>query len=207
MPRITEAHREQRRRQILEAAWRCFQREGVQGTRIEQILAESGLAASALYRYFRNKDDIILAAIETSLQGLAHLLEPWVEQHDDLDPAAFVAQVTATVQRFSERSGYDLRSIALHGWSEAQHNDAVRDRLARFYVAFRARLSAKVVRWQARDHVHSQANPNEVAQALLSLILGDVVQAAVIGPIDPAASSRGASALACRTGRASRGPA
>ena len=113
MPKISEHTREQRRAQILDAAWRCFQRDGVQGTRMEQIIAESGMAASAMYRYFRNKDDIILAAIASSLQGLSQLLEPLVEGRDEDDPGAFVHAVNRTIRGFSRRSGYDLLSIAL----------------------------------------------------------------------------------------------
>lgn len=83
MPKISDEHRAARKAQILDAAWRCFYREGVQATTMEQIIAESGLSASAMYRYFGGKDDIIVAAIETSLRGLAQLLEPIVEQEGD----------------------------------------------------------------------------------------------------------------------------
>lgn len=195
MPKISDEHRELRRRQILEAAWRCFQREGVQGTRIEQILAESGLAASALYRYFKNKDDIILAAIENSMQGLSLLLEPLVEEGDEIGPAAFVGYVAHKVRQFSERSGYNLMSIAVHGWSEAQRNDEVRVLLARFYLAFRDRLTMKARRWQAGGLVQADADPKDVAQAVLSTVLGDVVQTAIVGPTEVEATSRGISAL------------
>ena len=195
MPKISDEHRERRRRQILEAAWRCFQREGVQGTRIEQILAESGLAASALYRYFTNKDAIILAAIEHSMRGLSQILEPLVERGDEIGPAAFVGQVSQRVRRFSERSGYNLMSIAVHGWSEAQRNPQVRTLLAAYYAAFRDRLAAKAARWQGLALVRPDADPRDVAQALLSLVLGDVVQAAVVGLVEADATSRGIAAL------------
>ncbi len=195
MPKVTDEHRELRRMQILEAAWRCFQREGVQATRIEHILAESGLAASALYRYFRNKDDIILAAITTSLQGLSQLLQPLVDGGDEGGPAEFIVRVSRTVGRYSERSGYNLTSIAVHGWSEAQRNAEVRALLAAFYGAFRERLAAKAERWQQLGLLGRDAAPADIAQTLLSLVLGDVVQSAILGATDAAATGRGLRAL------------
>lgn len=195
MPKISDAHREQRRLQILEAAWRCFQREGVQATRIEHILAESGLGASALYRYFKNKDDIILAAITHSMQGLLALLEPMTEQADVMMPAQFTVEVANTIRRFSARSGYNLMSIAMHGWSEAQRNEAVRTLLAGYYGRFRSRLDMMAARWQQRGLLRSDVASADVAQMLLSLVLGDVVQATIVGISDPQASARGLSAL------------
>ena len=63
MPKISPEHRQMRQQQILEAAWRCFHRAGVQATTMQDIIAESGLSASAMYRYFADKEGIILAAI------------------------------------------------------------------------------------------------------------------------------------------------
>lgn len=191
MPKISDETREQRRAQILDAAWRCFQREGVQGTRMEQIIAESGMAASAMYRYFRNKDDIILAAIATSLTGLAALLEPLVEGPDDGPPRALVADIARTIEGFSARSGFNLMSIAVHGWSEAQRNPQVRALLASFYSAFRDRLADKVRRWQSLGLADADAAPGDVAQALMSIVLGYVVQKSILPETDAASVSRG----------------
>lgn len=191
MPKISEEQREQRRAQILDAAWRCFQREGVQATRMEHITAESGLATSAMYRYFKNKDDIILAAIETSMRGLAVMLEPLIEQGDDVEPSAFVGRVAETIARFSSRSGFNLMSIAIHGWSEAQRNPQVKALLNGFYWAFRDRLGAKVQRWQKLGSVPATVAAPDVAQALFSVILGYVVQATLLDDTHADRISRG----------------
>lgn len=196
MPKVSDAHREMRRAQILDAAWRCFQREGVQATRMEHIIAESGLAASAMYRYFRNKEDIILAAIETSLHGLSILLEPLVEEADDGGPGVFFVRVAEEIRRFSQRSGFNLMSIAVHGWSEAQRSPAVKALLSRYYTAFAERLVAKAKRWQAAGTADASADPRDIAQAVHGLVLGHVVQCVVIGPeTDARRAARGLSAL------------
>src|SRR3954470_18901979 len=61
MPRVSEEHLERRRRQILDAARRCFVRKGVHETSMQDIFAESGLSAGAVYRYFKSKNEIVAA--------------------------------------------------------------------------------------------------------------------------------------------------
>lgn len=195
MPKISDEHRAARQAQILDAAWRCFYRQGVQATTMEQIIAESGLSASAMYRYFAGKDDIIVAAVSSSLSRLAGLLEPILEAPDRLTVPAFVQQVTAAIEHFAARPGYKLTSIALHGWSEAQRNDRLRGLMRDFYAAFRDRLADRVLRWQAEGDIDAAATPQDVAQLLLSLITGFVVQSAIVGDAAPAAHARGLGAV------------
>ena len=162
---------------------------------METIIAESGMAASAMYRYFRNKDDIILAAITTSLSGLAVLLEPLVERQDDSGPQLLVVDITQTIEDFAARSGFNLMSIAVHGWSEAQRNPAVRLVLENFYSAFRERLADKARRWQALGMVDERVAPQDMAQALLAILLGYVAQKTIVCATDAIAVARGIGAL------------
>ena len=125
MPKISEERRAQRQAQILDAAWRCFHRDGVQGTTMEQIIAASGLSASAMYRYFAGKDDIIVAAMGQSLGSLAAKLQPLLDAPERVGVGALIGAITGAIDRFSNRPGYRLTTIALHGWSEAQRNPRV----------------------------------------------------------------------------------
>jgi AcrR family transcriptional regulator len=195
MPKISDEHRAARQAQILDAAWRCFYREGVQATTMEQIMAESGLSASAMYRYFAGKDDIIVAAIGSSLGRLGQLLEPILESPQRSSVPALLQQVTSAIQSFSVRPGFHLSTLALHGWSEAQRNPRLHGLMRSFYAAFRDRLADRVRRWQAEGEAQASANAQDMAQTLLSLVLGFVVQSAVLRDADPAAHERGLSAI------------
>lgn len=195
MPKISDEHRAARQAQILDAAWRCFYREGVQATTMEQIVAESGLSASAMYRYFAGKDDIIVAAIVSSLRGLAKLLEPILESPQRCSVQALLLQVTSAIQSYSVRPGFHLATLAVHGWSEAQRNERLRGLMRGFYAAFRDRLADRVRRWQAEGEVSASAAPQDVAQLLLSLVLGFVAQSAMLRDADPAAHARGLEAI------------
>lgn len=195
MPKISDEHRALRRAQILEAAWRCFYRKGVQATTMEEIIREAGLSASAMYRYFANKEDIILTAIATSLLGLKALLAPVFADHADVAPASFVGKVAAAIDAFTARKGYNLASLAIHGWSEAQRSETIRAVIRDFYLEFRAMLAARVRRWQACGVLPAQADAESVATTLMSVILGYVVQAAVMRDVDPTSHVAGLAAL------------
>ena len=53
-----------RRQHILAAAGTCFARSGFHGTSMHEICQEAAMSPGALYRYFRSKDDIIIAISE-----------------------------------------------------------------------------------------------------------------------------------------------
>ena len=56
MPKVSDAHVEARRQQILEAASACFARQGFHQTSVQDICKEAGLSAGAVYRYFPGKE-------------------------------------------------------------------------------------------------------------------------------------------------------
>ncbi|HEY3480630.1 MAG TPA: helix-turn-helix domain-containing protein, partial [Streptomyces sp.] len=68
MPKVSEEHKESRRRQIIDAAWVCFARNGFHKTSMPDVFAEAGLSAGAVYRYFSGKEALIAAIAEVSTQ-------------------------------------------------------------------------------------------------------------------------------------------
>lgn len=56
-------NRSDRRDHLVETALRLFRRHGFHATGIDTILAESGVAKMTLYKHFRTKDDLIVAAL------------------------------------------------------------------------------------------------------------------------------------------------
>ncbi|MBB6637398.1 TetR/AcrR family transcriptional regulator [Cohnella thailandensis] len=64
-----------KRKQIIEAAMRCFSRKGVQATSIQDIVDELGMAKGSLYFYFKSKDELVVSVFshfaDLALSGLA----------------------------------------------------------------------------------------------------------------------------------------
>ncbi|RED64652.1 TetR/AcrR family transcriptional regulator [Cohnella lupini] len=53
-----------KKKQILEAAIRCFARKGFNATSIQEIVDELGMAKGSIYFYFKSKDDLLVSVIE-----------------------------------------------------------------------------------------------------------------------------------------------
>ena len=185
MPKISDEKRAARRAQILGAAWTCFQKEGLHATTMDDIIKASGLSAGAVYSYYPSKDELILAAVTTSLSGLTALVGPLLHAEPPLPPAELVRRIATAIDRFTARDGYDLKRVALLGWSEAQRNARLRMTMGTFYQGFRTQLAAAVDRWNRADRVSTAAAGEDTAKAVLSLILGYVVQAAIMGDVTP----------------------
>ncbi|MGH8093727.1 MAG: TetR/AcrR family transcriptional regulator [Chthoniobacterales bacterium] len=64
-----------RRRQILEAAILRFARSGFHQTSMHDISAEAGISVGLIYRYFKNKDEVISAIAAEHKKEIAQLLE------------------------------------------------------------------------------------------------------------------------------------
>lgn len=76
-PKIVD--KDERRREILEAATRVFARKGYSGTRIEDIAREAGVAQGTVYLYFGSRGEILVTAFEAfaeeMLAGVRAVLE------------------------------------------------------------------------------------------------------------------------------------
>ncbi|TMC51209.1 MAG: TetR/AcrR family transcriptional regulator [Chloroflexi bacterium] len=65
-----EQRREMRREAILEAAAPLFVRRGVAATSLDHIASSLGLTRPALYHYFRDKNQILIAIVERAFANL-----------------------------------------------------------------------------------------------------------------------------------------
>jgi TetR/AcrR family transcriptional regulator, transcriptional repressor of aconitase len=64
MPKVDQEHLDARRKQIVDAARTRFTTHGFAGTSMADLVAESGLSTGAIYRYFKGKDEIVIAVCE-----------------------------------------------------------------------------------------------------------------------------------------------
>ncbi|MEU8706358.1 TetR/AcrR family transcriptional regulator [Streptomyces sp. NPDC048565] len=73
MPKVTQEHRDARRRQILAAAREVFAAKGFAQTSTGEIVAASGLSTGAVYSYFPSKNDLVAAVCESAVEDLVDL--------------------------------------------------------------------------------------------------------------------------------------
>jgi TetR/AcrR family transcriptional regulator, transcriptional repressor of aconitase len=76
MPRVSEEHREERRRQILDGARTVFARHGYFGATVVLLEDEIGLSRGAIFSYYASKFDLFTALAAVDRQRIGEL---WLE--------------------------------------------------------------------------------------------------------------------------------
>src|SRR6202034_1779604 len=123
MPRVGESYLQSPPRQIIDAAIRCFAREGFHRTTMQDIVRETGLSAGAIYRYFKSKEDIVAAiAAEHHAAEAAAFAE--VSTSDDVG-AALRRVASASLGRLADPQEQEWRRVTVQVWGEALRNERV----------------------------------------------------------------------------------
>ncbi len=74
-----EREREARRTQILDAAFRVFQHQGIGQASMDEIAKEAELAKGTIYLYYENKDELLIGLV---IKGFEVLFELMAEETD-----------------------------------------------------------------------------------------------------------------------------
>lgn len=183
MPRVSEEHRERRRQQILDAAQVCFSRKGFHETSLQEIFAESGLSAGAVYRYFKSKDELVRAIAERSQPAVTAILEEILRQ-DVMPPLdEIVERFTAGVVERMGPGGPVL--IAPQGWALATYHEAVRDCVAALYLNTRSWWVKVAERLREDGRLPADSDPFAVGVLITAALPGFVLQRLLYGDVEP----------------------
>ncbi len=195
MPRVTDEHRLARRTQILDAAMATFATEGFQATGMAEVIAASGLSAGAVYRYYASKDQLIEAIADRVLDEAVGRFERLLAEGEPLDPARTVALVVETVTAIAERGPVDVSRLAVQAWGEALRNPAVGAVAERAYGRLREIFTETVRREVAGGRLPADLDVASAGAALLSLVVGFLLQRLLLRDVEPVAYSAAVSAL------------
>ncbi|NEE00968.1 TetR/AcrR family transcriptional regulator [Phytoactinopolyspora halotolerans] len=196
MPRVSEAHLVARRQQILEAAWRCFARNGFHATSMQDIFAESGLSAGAVYRYFPSKLELVKATAGTITEGVGEIFETIAHADPVPTPAQSLDMVVDTINRLTMAREPDLSKIAMHAWSEAIREPEVGAVVKEIASRIRQGWLDIVARWKAAGYIRTDVDPDDVAGFLYGVMVGYIAQRNLVGDISAEQYVNGFAALA-----------
>jgi AcrR family transcriptional regulator len=189
MPRLTARTRDARRQQILGAARRCFTRNGFQATSMQDIFAESGLSAGAVYSHFTGKDEIITAIAEDVIDQITAAVGAALPggEPPTLDEA--LHSFFTTLQRL------EIAPIAVIVWAEAIRDPALSQRLAGLYRGLTKHFTNIVRTGQAAGSIDPGTPAQHTAIVLTALGPAFLHQLAFGPPIDAKAFTQGLHAL------------
>jgi AcrR family transcriptional regulator len=199
MPKVSEAHVEARMQQILQAASACFARQGFHKTTMQDICAEAGLSPGAVYRYFPSKEEIIEAMVAERRREGFNLIQAALQMPDSASTLNKLTEIF-----FSEIDDVQGCAVDVELWGEAFRNPRIHSALGADLDAVRGAFTAIVGTAQERGDINPAVKADSVAQIMVSLFHGMVIQKSLDPAIDTAAYVEALRAM--MTGRFWTGP-
>lgn len=205
MPKVSDQHKDNVRRRIMDAALVCLARNHYQDVTTRELLAEAGLSTGTFYNYFPSKEHLYEALAEELLTddvsrivGLGDQGEPTgtgllslLRDYMLADPRAAIA-----VANFRGRQGGDPEAMAaiarLNSWIVTEFTPLVEKAQADGFV--RADLDPRAVVelldmiWHALGHRAAQdsfqTSYEAVGQVLLQVLLGGALVEPITTAVD-----------------------
>ena len=182
MPKISQAKRDARQQQILDAALVCFSENGFHQTGMADIVSRSGLSHGAVYLYFQSKDDLIEALAVERHQQEALLNSVAAHAGDPLK--ALSALVRAYAQALIHPGHEPMRRVGVNGWAEALRNKRVHRAVIEGIEVPRSAIVDLVQRAQRKKLLSSDLAADAIARSLIALFQGLLLQAVWKQPLD-----------------------
>jgi AcrR family transcriptional regulator len=170
MPKVSQTYLEERRQQILDAAIACFARKGFHQTTMEDIGQEAGLSPGVAYRYFANKDDIIIATVQESLGRWEHSLDAMAHADDILH--ALDEWTRVYFARFEQPEFEARTKVRVQVWAEAVRDPEVGGRLRQLRDIGLGEWEAIVRKAQEQGQIDPGLEARAVANVLVASLDG-----------------------------------
>lgn len=168
-----------RRKQILDAAARCFAARGFHQTTMQEITAASGMSAGGLYRYFKTKDDIIVAIAEqegAENQSLVDFL------HASPNPLTALELATPEILNALAEPAYGHLSIEIA--AEALRNPRVAEIIQHNQNRLKSDLTDVLARGQDAGTIDRSIPARHLAELIVSIFEGLVTAGPAAGESD-----------------------
>ncbi|MBY0456298.1 MAG: TetR/AcrR family transcriptional regulator [Gemmataceae bacterium] len=156
-----------RRKQILAAAERCFARHGFHQTSMQEVCREAGLSPGSVYRYFRSKDDIIVAMAGENRQS-THERFSRAADHPD----AVAGLILLAEEVLGEINDPACGPLFFECTAEAMRNPRVAEVVRRDDREIVAGMEELIRRGQGAGQIDPTLDPRRAAETLIALADG-----------------------------------
>lgn len=168
-PKVPKAYLDARRKEIIQAAYRCFVTKGLHNTTMQDIFKASNLSPGAVYNYFSSKEELAVAALRESQ---VFFLSQLVSLASDNPEKTLHNMVNFWVDLLKGEYATDFARIQMDYYAEATHNEAIRRALLESQADV-ADVLIKIFRPDRRVAVSKpELDPLSVAVAMLAMFSG-----------------------------------
>lgn len=184
MPKVTEAHLESRRDQILGAAHKCFARNGFHQTTMQDIFKEAGLSAGAVYNYFSSKEDIIEATSQKWKERRAASFLRLGEKDKRLEE--LLNLFAAYLQDITKPESQDRIRLGVQLWGEALRNSRIQHSMRTTWDVFLEGVMNTIRTAQGKGEIAPNLDAEASARLLLAIYYGLMLQKIIYSELDVA---------------------
>ncbi|NGN63312.1 TetR/AcrR family transcriptional regulator [Streptomyces sp. A7024] len=186
MPRVSQAHLDAKRRQIIDGAKRTFTRNGFHASSMQDVLAETGLSAGALYRYFRSKEELIQAVAADAFGEMRAAYESAVHEAPLRPlPDVLTGVLDVAFRKQSELAGASdpqaFPRLVVQVWGEAARNESLRAALRDGYDRMRGIWGELITAYQEAGQLRKDIPTDHIVRTLMAVTQGFIFQKALFG--------------------------
>jgi AcrR family transcriptional regulator len=179
VPKVSADHLAARRQQILDAAARCFARDGFHSTSVHDIVRESGISAGLVYRYFAGKEDMIVAIVTEWQERRRAVVESSTEDFGEL-----VDGYLGLVRAIGDPDARDGLRLGVQMWAEAIRSARIHELTRNGIDAPRAAAAVRVKTAQRKGELPADLDPDSLVRIFIAVYQGLALQTVLDDDLD-----------------------
>ena len=167
VPKLKPEELESRHREIVDAARRCFLRNGFHQTTTDDICREASITPGGLYHYFRGKEDVITAVIKASAEEAVARLSELAE--DSANTRSSIRALAGSFTDSMRDSEIDsLTRLDVDVWAESLRNEKLAE-ITKYGWAVRRDWLLELIRRPRRGRLRATSRPQGLANLIMSM--------------------------------------
>lgn len=167
-----------RRQEIVFAAWHLVAEFGIDAVRIQDIAEKVGTSTGTIHYYFRDKDDVLAAALEYSAKRFAARKAsqlPRAGSQIDRILALVDAQVPSTAT-------WNEWAVWIELWAEATRQDRFKTLNEEVYIGWKGMIRDLVIAGQDSKEFSAEVDAAGFATDFIAMMDGLGIQTLLNGP-------------------------
>jgi AcrR family transcriptional regulator len=157
------------------------------------------MSSSAVYRYFRSKEEIIRASAEIGVARVSDMYVALLDRDPCPTPAETLTLLVDELHGRTDNPDYDMTRLAMQIWAESLRDPVLHDHTRGCYRDALDHIAELTARWRDAGHIPADADTKAVAATLLSLMHGLIVMHHLVDDVPAETLLRGLSSLGAAT--------
>src|ERR1700741_979316 len=167
--------------------------------RLSDTTRATGRSSSAVYRYFRSKEELVRASAEEGVGNVRQIFVDLLDRDPCPDPAETLTRLVAELHRRTDNPDYDMTRLALQTWAETLRDPVLHPRVRQLYLDALEHIDELARRWRDNGYLPSDADTKSVAATLFSIMHGLIVMHHVVDDVPAHALRTGVALLGSAT--------